>query len=40
MVWYGRYKKKLTGTFVVPGGKVGLIAAATFFFAILVLQHF
>ncbi len=40
MVWYGRYKKKLTGSFTVPGGKVGLIASFIFFFAILVLQHY
>lgn len=40
MVWYGRYKKKYTANFVVPGGKLGLVAALTFFLTILIVQHF
>jgi tyrosine-specific transport protein len=39
MVWRGRYKKKLTGTFTVPGGKIGLICAGAFFLIVLIFQH-
>ena len=38
MVWMGRYRKKLTGEFSVPGGKLGLIAAAAFYLFIFALQ--
>lgn len=38
MVWMGRYRKKLTGEFTVPGGKPALILAAAFYLFILIKQ--
>jgi len=38
MVWVGRYRKKLTGEFKVPGGKLGLSLAAAFYLFIFLLQ--
>lgn len=38
MVWIGRYRKKLTGEFRVPGGKIGLALAAVFYLFIFAIQ--
>ena len=38
MVWMGRYKKGLKGDFTVPGGKLTLVVAATFYLGVLIIQ--
>jgi tyrosine-specific transport protein len=38
MVWMGRYRKKLTGEFTVPGGKPALILAGLFYLFIFFKQ--
>lgn len=40
LVWAGRYRKKIAGSYTVPGGKTALILAACFFFGVLLLQFF